>query len=48
MFTYIKKILDKAVQNIMLLEDTNISKTKKKKKKKKKKVSRYGKWEGNL
>jgi len=47
MINFIKKMLDRSVQNIMSFED-NHSSNKKKKKKKKKKSTRYGKWEGNL
>lgn len=46
MINFIKKILDRSVQNIMSFEDNRS--LKKKKKKKKKKSTRYGRWEGNL
>ena len=43
MINFIKKMLDRSVQNIMSFEDNHSSN-----KKKKKKSTRYGKWEGNL
>ena len=45
MINFIKKILDRSIQNIMSFED---NRSLKKKKKKKKKSTRYGRWEGNL
>jgi hypothetical protein len=52
MITFLKKLLNRSVQNIMNFEDNRKSKKTKKKKTKKKKTKKkkdpYGVWEGNL
>jgi len=47
MITFLKKLLNRSVQNIMNFEDNRKSKKTKKKKTKKKKDP-YGVWKGNL